>query len=90
LTAPTTVTVGLAFSVRTIRRRPFERVTSTGRGGASGTFKLFTEASAQAGRATGLVGAAVVTSAPPKPLLETGSPEDAGFRVATTALSTVR
>ncbi len=82
--------VGLAFSVRTIRRSPLASTTSDAAGGGGGTFSDFTEASAQSGNSTGLVGAAVVTSAPPKPEPATGSPLADGFRMATIALSTVR
>ena len=46
---PINVTVGLAFSVRTISRTPFGSVTSDGVCMAGGTFSDFTDASAQSG-----------------------------------------
>ena len=50
----------------------------------SGTRSDFTDASAHSGKTTGLVGADIVFSDPPKPLDETASPEAAGFKVPTT------
>src|SRR6202034_3760904 len=87
---PTTVIVGLAFSVLTISRRPLETVMSEAGAGAGGIFNDFTKAFAQSGRVTAFVGAAVVTSAPPKPEPATAAPLADGLRVATIALLTVR
>ena len=56
------MTVGLVFSVCTISRMPFAEFTSEACTSGSGTRSDFTAASAQSGRATGLVGVAVVFS----------------------------
>src|SRR6476661_2289944 len=85
---PSSVTVGLVRSVWTIKRMPLGSVTSDGWSRAAGTRKDLTEASAQSGKATGLVGVVVVFSEPPKPFDSTASPEGEGLRVPMIGSST--
>src|SRR5712691_8734445 len=86
-TRPTSVIVGLVRSVFTIRRSLFGSVVSLQVGLTAGASIDINRAWAQDGSRTGLVGAEVICSLPPKPLDEDGSPEAEGTSVAVIALS---
>ena len=76
------MTVGVTFTVRTIRRRPFGKVMSVVAGCAGGNLSVRSRELAHDGSSTGLVGVAVSCSSPPNPFDATASPEGAGLSSA--------
>ena len=79
---PSTVIVGVIFSVLTIRRRPLGKVMSVDDGGAGGISSASSRDPAHEGNSTGFVGAEVNCSPPPNPLEATGAPDGTGFSSA--------
>ena len=85
LIRPNTSTVLLTCSGCTITRRPLESVNAVGWIADVGTSRLPRALWAQSGSVTGPLGLPPKLSAPPKPWLEVGLPDDWGVRMAVMA-----
>src|ERR1700730_8330014 len=89
LMLPITVIVGLVVSVFTMRRILFGRTVSVHVAATLGTGGVARRDAAHSGNSTGLVGADVSCSLPPKPFEGVGSPEAEGINLAVMALLSV-